>query len=94
MPETLLCCSAIFCCWFRMLISLELVAGITESAKFSFPDIDVEEVTAESSLVIFFGGVGGLHFSSDSSTTNVESPSFVESPGVFVSCFQGGILEL
>ena len=71
-----------------MLISLELVAGITESAKFSFPDIDVEEVTAaESSLIIFFGGVGGLHFSSDSSTTNVESPSFVESPGVFVSCF-------
>jgi len=70
-----------------MLISLELVAGITESAKFSFPVEEVEAAALESSLIIFFGGVGGLHFSSGSSTTNVESPSFVESLWVFVSCF-------
>ena len=44
-PETLLCCSAIFCCWFLMFASLEVVAGITESAKFSFPVSVVEEVT-------------------------------------------------
>merc|ERR1719245_2808885 len=77
-PETLLCCRAIFCCWFLMFASLEVVAGITESAKFSFPVSVVEDVT-DSSLLIFFGGVGGLHLSSsssssadtESSTTNV-----------------------